>query len=101
LIPVCPETMGGLATPRPAAEQQLTGRVVTEAGDDVTDAFARGAGATVELAHVVGVQEAVLKARSPSCGEAGVTTTALRAAGLRVRSEEDLRSATIEGFTGR
>jgi uncharacterized protein YbbK (DUF523 family) len=75
--------------------------VITGGGDDVTDAFTRGARATVELARVVGVAEAVLKARSPSCGEHGVTTAALRAAGIGVRSEEDLASATMEGSNGR
>ena len=101
LLPVCPESMGGLATPRPAAEQQLDGRVVTDRGDDVTDAFVRGARATVEVARVAVAREAVLKARSPSCGEAGVATRALRAAGVTVRTEEDVSSATMEGSAGR
>jgi uncharacterized protein YbbK (DUF523 family) len=105
LIPVCPEVAGGLTTPRPAAERQADGHVRTEAGDDVTDAYLRGAAAAVDLARAVGATEAVLKARSPSCGchqiydgtfsrtlaaGAGVTAMALRAAGLRVRSDEDL-----------
>ena len=90
LIPVCPETMGGLATPRPAAERHSDGHVVTDGGVDVTDAFVRGARATVDVARAASVTEAVLKARSPSCGEAGVTTVALRTAGVRVRSEEDV-----------
>jgi uncharacterized protein YbbK (DUF523 family) len=90
LIPVCPETMGGLATPRPAAERHSDGQVVTEGGVDVTDAFVRGAQATVELARAAVVTDAVLKARSPSCGDEGVTTVALRTAGVRVRSEEDM-----------
>ena len=90
LIPVCPETMGGLPTPRPATERRPDGKVVTEAGVDVTDAFVRGARATVELARVAAVADAVLKARSPSCGDEGVTTVALRRAGLSVRSEDDV-----------
>jgi len=90
LIPVCPETMGGLATPRPAAEAHSDGRVVTDGGVDVTDAFVRGARATVALAAATSATDAVLKARSPSCGEEGVTTVALRTAGVRVRSEEDV-----------
>ena len=90
LIPVCPETMGGLATPRPAAEAHSDGRVVTDGGVDVTDAFKRGARATVALAAATSATDAVLKARSPSCGEEGVTTVALRTAGVRVRSEEDV-----------
>jgi uncharacterized protein YbbK (DUF523 family) len=106
LVPICPEACGGLPTPRPAAERRGD-RVVTANGDDVTDAYARGAAAAVELAHAVGAREAVLKARSPSCGSArvydgtftrtlrdgeGVTAAALRAAGVEVRSEEDLHS---------
>jgi uncharacterized protein YbbK (DUF523 family) len=90
LIPVCPETAGGLPTPRPAAERGADGRVVTEAGDDVTDAFRRGATAAVAVASAVGAERAVLKARSPSCGCDGVTTGALREAGLTVESEEEL-----------
>ncbi len=90
LIPVCPETMGGLATPPPAAERHADGHVVTDGGVDVTDAFERGARATVELAQTASVVEAVLKARSPSCGDEGVTTSALRLAGVRVHSEEDV-----------
>jgi uncharacterized protein YbbK (DUF523 family) len=106
LFPICPEVCGGLSTPRPAAERRGDG-VVTEAGDDVTDAYVRGAAAAVELARAVGARQAVLKARSPSCGSArvydgtfsrtlrdgdGVTAAALRSAGLEVRSEEDLHS---------
>ena len=105
LIPICPETAGGLPTPRPAAELQPDGTVRTAAGDDVSVFYARGAAAAVALASVVGATEAVLKARSPSCGcagvydgtfshtvrpGAGVTALALLQAGLSVRSEEDL-----------
>jgi uncharacterized protein YbbK (DUF523 family) len=107
LIPVCPEVVGGLPTPRPAAELQPDGRVLTADGMDVTDAYRRGAAAAVDLATVAGVTEAVLKARSPSCGcrqvydgthtrtlvaGEGVTARALREAGVRVRSEEEMTS---------
>jgi uncharacterized protein YbbK (DUF523 family) len=113
LVPICPEVVGGLPTPRAAAE--ITGgngadvlagraRVVTGAGEDVTDEYRRGAAAAVELAAAVDARRAVLKARSPSCGAnaiydgtftrsltggAGVTAAALRAAGVEVVSEED------------
>ena len=105
VVAVCPETMGGLPTPRPAAELQPDGRVVTADGADVSDAYRRGARATADVAHAAGAKEAVLKARSPSCGchsvydgtfsqrlvpGEGMTASALRAAGVRVRSEEDL-----------
>jgi len=90
LIAVCPETQGGLPTPRPAAEVQDDGRVVNEAGDDVTAAFVRGAHAALAVAQAAGVTQAVLKARSPSCDPGrGITAAALRAAGVRVRCEED------------
>jgi uncharacterized protein YbbK (DUF523 family) len=102
VIGVCPETVGGLPTPRAAAERRRDGRVVTVEGTDVTAAYARGAAATVELARTAGARRAVLKARSPSCGchqiyvdeqlvdGEGVTAQALREAGVDVCSEEDL-----------
>lgn len=115
LVPVCPEVLGGLPTPRAAAELQGgdgadvvagTGgaRVVNVAGEDVTAAYRRGADAAVAIAMAVGAERAVLKARSPSCGSSevydgtfsrrlvpgrGVTAAALAAAGLEVGSEED------------
>jgi uncharacterized protein YbbK (DUF523 family) len=107
LVPVCPETAGGLPTPRPAAERSaVDGRVRTADGADVTDAYRRGARQAVALAIASGATAAVLKARSPSCGcheiydgsftrtrvsGEGVTAQALREAGLHVVSEEDLR----------
>lgn len=105
LIAVCPETAGGLPTPRPAAERGAGGRVLTESGDDVTDAYERGAAHAVALAVAAGAPAAVLKARSPSCGcqeiydgtftrtrvpGEGVTAAALRAAGVDVVSEEEV-----------
>jgi len=105
LVAVCPETLGGLPTPRPAAELQDDGAVRTADGADVTQAYRRGADAAVGLARAVGATEAVLKARSPSCGPhgvydgtfsrtvvagRGVTAAALADAGLALRDEEDV-----------
>ena len=67
LIPVCPEQLGGLPTPRPPAERRED-RVVTRSGEDVTEAFAQGAHETLRLAQLFGCRAAVLKANSPSCG---------------------------------
>ncbi len=67
LIPVCPEQMGGLATPRCPAEIRA-GSVVTKNGADVTVQFERGAEETLKMAQLFGCECAVLKARSPSCG---------------------------------
>ena len=105
VVPVCPESAGGLPTPRPAAELGSDGRVRTQDGTDVTEWFERGAAHAVRVAEAVGATRAVLKARSPSCGchevydgtftrvrvpVEGVTAAALRRAGLDVQSEEDL-----------
>ena len=128
LVPVCPEVLGGLPTPRPAAELQggdgdgvIAGagevRVVNLEGQDVTAAYRRGAAAAVTVARAVGAKRAVLKARSPSCGSSavydgtfsrrlvpgrGVTAAALAAAGLEVGSEEDAAAAAPPtGMDGR
>ena len=67
LVPVCPEQLGGLATPRPPAERRGD-RVVTKTGTDVTEAYRRGAEETLRLCRLLGCEAAVLKERSPSCG---------------------------------
>lgn len=67
LVPVCPEQLGGLSTPRPPAER-LGSRVVTRAGGDVTDAYHRGAEEALCLCRLLECTAAVLKERSPSCG---------------------------------
>jgi uncharacterized protein YbbK (DUF523 family) len=105
VVPVCPESAGGLPTPRTEARVQSDGTVRTADGRDVTEWYARGAVHAVRLAEAVGATRAVLKARSPSCGcreiydesftrtlvpGEGLTAAALRGAGLEVVSEEDL-----------
>lgn len=76
-LPACAEQLAGLPTPRPAAEivggdghDVLAGaaRVVTVHGDDVTEAFTSGARAVARLAAEHGITQAILQARSPSCG---------------------------------
>lgn len=71
LVPVCPEQLGGLSTPRPPAERQGD-RVVTERGTDVTEQYRRGAAEAARLCTLLGCQAAVLKERSPSCGKGQV-----------------------------
>jgi len=105
LVPVCPETAGGLPTPRARSERGADGRVRNADGDDVTEWYTRGAAHAVRLAAAVGASRAVLKARSPSCGCGrvydgtftrtmvdgdGVTAAALKAAGVEVMTEEDV-----------
>ncbi len=96
LIPACPEQLGGLPTPRPAAEilegdgfSVLSGkaRVVNRRGQDVTEAFLRGAGEVLRICRTLGIKRAFLKAKSPSCGlspAAGVTAALLFLEGLEI-----------------
>ena len=73
-VPVCPESLSGLPVPRPPCEQVLAGpekneiRVLSRDGADVTAAFERGAERALAAALASGAREAILKARSPSCG---------------------------------
>ena len=103
LVPVCPEQLGGLPTPRPPAERR-DGRVVTQSGD-VTEQYLRGAEETLKLCKLLGCEAAVLKERSPSCGRGqvydgtfsgtltagdGVTAELLAAHGILVYGESQI-----------
>ncbi|WFS62850.1 DUF523 domain-containing protein [Pseudodesulfovibrio thermohalotolerans] len=103
-IPFCPEAFGGLPTPRRACEI-LGDRVVDADGVDRTAEFRRGAEEGLRLARLAGCREAILKARSPSCGSGevydgtfsstrvpgdGVFARLLKENGIAVRTEEDL-----------
>jgi uncharacterized protein YbbK (DUF523 family) len=67
LIPVCPEQLGGLPTPRDPAEQ-IKDRLITINGADVTAQYRRGAQEALRLTQEVKATKAYLKARSPMCG---------------------------------
>ena len=67
LVPVCPEQLGGLPTPRLPSER-IGAQVVMKDGTDVTAAYRRGAEEALRLARLFGCRRAVLKERSPSCG---------------------------------
>ncbi|WP_044470977.1 DUF523 domain-containing protein [Mannheimia massilioguelmaensis] len=67
LLPVCPEVLGGLSTPRLPAEI-IYGKVVDQAGNDVSKAFQLGAEKTLKIAQDNYIQFAILKEKSPSCG---------------------------------
>lgn len=109
LVPVCPEQLGGLATPRPPAER-LGDRVVTNTGGDVTAAYEKGAAEALALAKLLNCQAAVLKERSPSCGRGaiydgtfshtqvpgdGVTAQRLLETGIPVYGESQVRQALL------
>ena len=104
LIPVCPEQMGGLATPRPPAERKGDG-VFTENDTDATAQYRRGAEEALRLARLYGCTCAILKERSPSCGSGeiydgrfsrtliegdGVTAALLKQNGIAVYGESEV-----------
>ena len=110
LVPVCPEQLGGLPTPRPPAERRGD-RVVTREGADVTAQYRRGAEEALALCRLLGCGAALLKERSPSCGRGeiydgtfsgtltpgdGVTAALLEANGVAVYGESRLREL-LEG----
>lgn len=112
-IPVCPEQLGGLSTPRTPCEiaggtglDVITGKAFTYTSDgrDVTEAFLKGARETLSIVLNAGVEEAILKSRSPSCGSGiiydgtftgnvingdGVTTALLKQHGIKVWNEQE------------
>ena len=104
LIPVCPEQLGGLPTPRIPTEIR-GGRAINKEGLDVTDYLEKGANEVLKIARMYGISEAILKQRSPSCGCGriyngnfssvvikgdGITARLLKENGIKVISEEDI-----------
>lgn len=70
-IPVCPEQLGGLKTPRAPAEIKIIdGKryVINNKNDDVTKEFEKGAEEVLALAKKLNIKKAILQSRSPSCG---------------------------------
>jgi len=110
-IPICPEQLAGMPTPREKTFFKSgngldvlagEGHVVSESGESMNDIFCRGASMVLQIGHLSNCRRALLKERSPSCGvhliyrgEArvpgtGVTTALLIEEGFEVVSEEDL-----------
>ena len=120
LVPFCPEVAGGLTTPRPPAEMkggtgadvlQGTASVMNKIGEDVTVAFVEGAQKCAALCKEKGINVAILKQRSPSCGSKaiydgsfcgktidgqGVTTALLTSIGVKVYGEDDLTPELLD-----
>lgn len=118
---LCPEQLGGLTTPRVPAEIErgktakdvLNGEamVLAKTGKDVTDQFVVGAQRILEFCQRLGVEVAVMKSGSPSCGSKqtydgsytgtmiagkGITAELLEKNGIKVYNENNFR--TGEGF---
>lgn len=118
-ICACPEMLGGLPCPRSPAEIQGgtaqdvllgTAKIIDSTGEDVTEAFLKGAQQTLMLAQKHRVKVAVLKEHSPSCGSSliydgtfsgkkvigmGITAALLRLHGIDVISEQTFFSRLL------
>lgn len=118
MIPICPEQLGGLTTPRKPCEicggtggdvLDRKAIVITSDGKNVTDNFLRGAYETLNLAKAFNIRKAILKSKSPSCGYNkiydgsfkrniikgnGVTTELLIKNGIKIYTEEDISSGS-------
>jgi len=112
LIPVCPEQLGGLPTPRlPLNIQQGTGKdvlgggatVINKEGEDKTKEFIEGAKEVLSIAKLLGIKEYIAKSGSPSCGCGkiydregnliegdGVTVALLKKEGIKVINEREI-----------
>ncbi len=106
LIPLCPEQLGGLPTPRVPSER-VGERVVSREGVDVTGAYLRGTDEVLRLCTLFGIKLAILKERSPACGSGmiydgtfsgtlrkgdGILAGALKEAGITVIGESAVPS---------
>ena len=104
IIPVCPETLGGLKIPRLPSER--VGELVLMAdGTDVTENFRLGADEALKLAKEHNCTKALLKSKSPSCSNLmvydgsfsktlvygmGVAAELLTQNGVKVYSEDEI-----------
>jgi uncharacterized protein YbbK (DUF523 family) len=103
-IPVCPEQLGGLTTPRIPAEI-IGNKVINKNGEDVTGYFKKGARETLQITKLTNCRKAILKQSSPSCGYGkiydgthtgkiiagkGITAKLLEDNEIKIITEEDL-----------
>ena len=104
IIPICPEVMGGLSTPRIPSEI-IGDKVINKEGEDVTNNFYKGAEEVLKLCKLFNIKKAILKKKSPSCGVGliydgtftnnlvegyGVTAKILKENGIELLTEDDL-----------
>jgi len=117
-VPICPEQIGGLPTPRAPSEiiggdglDVLEGRsrIIDISGRDVTDFFLRGANEAMRLVELLEISTAIMKEKSPSCGVchikkngsiargSGVTSTLFAKKGIRVISSDRIKDELETG----
>ena len=111
-IPLCPEQLGGLPTPREPSECKIIDgelRVYMKNGEDVTDKFYFGANQVLEFAKRFNIKKAILQKNSPSCGiktydgtftgtlanYSGITAKLLKENGIEVISSENLKNENL------
>ncbi len=103
-IPICPEVLGGLDTPRLPCEI-AEGKVIRSDGKDLTEPYQKGARIALKIARDLGCKKAILKEKSPSCGThfrydgsfsgtltqaMGITATLLKNHGIEIFSEDQI-----------
>ena len=92
LIPVCPEQLGGLPTPREKADifynDGIKKAITLETNRDVTSNFLRGADESAKICELLGIKKAILKSKSPSCGIDGFTYEKLKKMGIDIIIED-------------
>lgn len=118
---LCPEQIGGMTTPREPAEIEIgktakdvlwgEAKVLTKTGKDVTEQFVVGARRILKFCQEMGVEIAILKSDSPSCGSKqtydgsftgtkipgkGITGALLEQNGIKVYNEKNFQ--TIGGI---
>ncbi|WP_026884737.1 DUF523 domain-containing protein [Clostridium akagii] len=108
-IAICPEQLAGLSTPRISCEIVIdksgNKQVISKDGQNLTERFTNGAEKTLDIAKIIGIKKAILKSKSPSCGNefiydgtfsgklikgTGLTAEILMENGIKVYSENDL-----------
>lgn len=113
-IPICPEQLAGLPTPRACCEiiidKNGNEKVISKTGQDYTKEYIEGSQKTLEIAKIIGVEKAILQSRSPSCGYCsiydgtfsgkfkkghGFTAKLLTENGIKVYTENDLDKLEI------
>ncbi len=121
---MCPEQLGGLPTPREPSEIEPgktakdvineKGRVLSKQGNDVTKQFLMGAKRVLWFCQEMGIEVAILKEKSPSCGSQktydgtfigtkiigkGVTAELLSQNGIKVYDEENFPNVFCWQYT--
>lgn len=112
IVPVCPEILGGLPTPRIPCEIKA-GRVINRMGEDKTAEYVRGAEEVLRIARLLNCDTALLKKKSPSCGSGeiydggftgktihgdGVCAALLKKNGIKILNETEINELQDGGL---